>query len=46
MVQEKILVIDDDVPSCTVLKLAMEAMGHEVMLAISGEAALDAINLL
>jgi CheY-like chemotaxis protein len=44
MVQEKILVIDDDVPSCAVLKLAMEAMGHEVFLAISGEAALDAIQ--
>jgi len=44
MVQEKILVVDDDLPSGTVLKWAMEAMGHEVRLADSGEAALDAIQ--
>jgi CheY-like chemotaxis protein len=32
----KVLVIDDDLPSGDVLKWAMEAMGHEVHLALGG----------
>jgi CheY-like chemotaxis protein len=42
--REKVLVIDDDVQSGTVLKCAMEAMGHEVHLAFCGEDALEDIQ--
>ena len=42
--RERVLVIDDDLPAGEVLKMAMEAMNHEVRLAMDGESALKAIR--
>ena len=40
----KILVIDDDRPTCTVLGLVLSGAGHEVALFESGKLAIESIN--
>lgn len=40
----KILVIDDDRPTCTVLGLVLSGAGHEVALFESGKLAIESID--